>query len=60
MHDTNMSDALCVPFKDCPPETDLGSEDSVSQFAGCQSAMSATSTKLLVRQIDLDRRLVEL
>ena len=28
-----MSDELCDPLKNCPPETDLGPEDSVSQVA---------------------------
>ena len=55
-----MSDALCDPFKDCPPETDLGLEDSVSQVASCQGTLSTTSSKLLARQIDLDRRRAEL
>ena len=32
-HDDTMSDELCDPLKDCPPETDLGLEDSVSQVA---------------------------
>ena len=55
-----MSDALCDPFKSCPPETDLGLEDSVSRVASCQGALSTTSSKLLARQIDLDRRRAEL
>ena len=55
-----MSDALCNPFKDCPPETDLGLEDSVSQVASCQGTLSMTSSILLARQIDLDRRRAEL
>ena len=51
----------CAIFlKDCPPETDLGPEDSVSQVASCQGALSTTSSKLLARQIDLDRRRAEL
>ena len=41
-------------IEDCPAETDLGSEDSVSQVA-----MSTASSKLLARQIDLDRRRTE-
>ena len=49
-----MSDALCNPFEDFPPDTDLGSEDSVSQVA-----MSTASSHLLARQIDLDRRRTE-
>ena len=55
-----VSDALCNPFKDCPPETDLGLENSVSQVASCQGTLSSTSSKLLARQIDLDRRRAEL
>ena len=47
------SDALRDPFKDCPPETDLGPEDSVSQVASCQSALSTTSSKLLARRLIL-------
>ena len=46
-----MDDALCDPLKDCPPETELGPENSVSQVVSCQGAMSTTSDKLLVRQI---------
>ena len=60
LHDGTMSDALRDPFKGCPPETDLDPEDSVSQVASCQGAMSATSNELLARQIDLDRRRAEL
>ena len=48
------------PLKDCPIETDLGPEDSVSQVASCQGAMSTRSSRLLARQIDLDRRRAEL
>ena len=55
-----MSNVLRDPFKVCPPETDLGPEDSVSQVASCQGALSTTSSKLLARQIDLDRRRAEL
>ena len=53
---TLLSDALCDPLKDCPIETDLRPEDSVSQVASCQGALSTTSSKLLARQIGLDRR----
>ena len=60
LHDGTMSDALRDPFKDCPPETDLGLKDSVSQVACCQGALITTSSKLLARQIDLDRRRAEL
>ena len=59
-HNNTTSDALCNPFKDCLPETDLFPEDSVSQVASCQGAMSTTSSILLARQIDLDRRRAEL
>ena len=56
----NTSDALCDPFKSCPPETNLGPEDSVFQDASCQGTLSTTSSKLLARQIDLDRERAEL
>ena len=56
----NTSDALCDPFKSCPPETHLGTEDSVSQVASCQGTLNTTSSKLLARQIDLDRKRAEL
>ena len=59
-HDNTMSDALCDPYKDCPPETDLGPEENVFQVASCQGAISTTSSKLLARQIDLDRSRAEL
>ena len=39
LHDSTMSDALCNRFKDCPPETDLGLEENVSQIASCQGSM---------------------
>ena len=55
-----MGDALCDPVKDGPLETDLIPEDSVSQVTSCQDAMSTTSSKLLARQIDPDRRRAEL
>ena len=55
-----MSGALCNPFQDCPPKTDLGPEDSVSQVASCQGAMSTTSSRLLAPQIDFHRRRAEL
>ena len=55
-----MSDALCEPFKNLPIETDMGPEDSVSQVANCQGTLSATSSKLLACQIDLDPRHAEL
>ena len=48
-----MSDALCDPVEDCPPETDLGPEDSVSHIASCQGAMTTTSGKLLARHVRL-------
>ena len=54
-----MGDALCDLVKDRPSETELGPEDSVSQVASCQGAMSTTSGKLLARQINLDRRRAE-
>ena len=55
-----MGDALCNPIKDSPCETELGPEDSVSQVASCHGIMSTTSTKVLARQIDFDRRRAEL
>ena len=60
LHDNTKSDALCDPIKNCPFETELGPEDSVSPVASCQGAMSTTSSKLLAYQIDLDRRRAEL
>ena len=60
LHDGTVSDALRDPFKDCPPETGLGPENRISQVASCQGALSSTSSKLLARQIDLDRRPAEL
>ena len=60
LYDNTTSNALCDPLKDCPPETDLGREDSVSQVASCQGAISTTSCKLLARQIDFDRWRAEL
>ena len=51
-----MSDTLCDPFKDCPPDTDLGPWDSISWDASCQGTTGTTSSKLLARQIDLDCR----
>ena len=54
-----MGDALCDLVKDRLSETELGPEDSVSQVASCQGAMSTTSGKLLARQINLDRRRAE-
>ena len=44
-----MSDALCDSVEDCPHETDLGPEDSVSHIASCQGVMTTTSSKLLAR-----------
>ena len=43
-----------------PPETDLGPEENVFQVASCQGVISTTSSKLLARQIDLDRSHAEL
>ena len=40
--------------------TNVGPEDSFSQVASCQGAMSTTSSKRLARQIDLDRGRAEL
>ena len=59
-HDNTLSDALCDPLKNCPPETDMGPKNSVFQIARCPGAMSTTSSKLLARQIDLDCRRAEL
>ena len=56
----SMGDAMRDPFKDSPSETDLSPEDSVSQVASCLGAMSTTSSKLLVRWIDLNCKHVEL
>ena len=42
-HNDTMSDPLCNPLKDCPIETDLDPEDSVSQVASCQGALRTTS-----------------
>ena len=40
--------------------TDLDPEDSASQVASCLGIMSTTSSKLLARKIDLDRRRAKL
>ena len=45
--DNTIGDVQWDPCKDCPPETDLDQEDSVSQIASCQGTMSTTSSKLL-------------
>ena len=45
LHDNTIGDALCDLVKDRPPETDLGLEDSVSQVASCQGAMSTKSIR---------------
>ena len=50
LYDITMGDAPNDPVKDCPLVTDLGREDSVSQ-----GATSTTSSRLLARQIELDR-----
>ena len=51
-----MNEALSDPVKTCPPEAEVGPEDSVSQIATSQGAPSTTSSKLLARQFDLYRR----